>query len=41
MDFTWIEIILPRIHKNIDKDINFIKFRNANIGKSLGLIEKI
>ena len=41
MDFTWIEIILPRIHKNIDKDINFIKFWNANIGKSLGLIEKI
>ena len=40
-DITWIEIILPRSYKNIDKDNNFIKFWNANIGKNLGLIEKI
>ena len=40
-DFTWIEIILPRSDKNIDKDTIFIKFWNANIGKNLGLIEKI
>ena len=40
-DFTWIEIILPRSYKNIDKDTIFIKFWNANIGKNLGLIEKI
>ena len=41
MDFTWIEINLPRFDKNIDKDNIFIKFWNANIGKNLGLIEKI
>ena len=40
-DFTWIEIILPRYYKNIDKDTIFIKFRNANIGKNLGLFKKI
>ena len=37
LDFTWIEIILPRIDKNIDKDTDFIKFWNANIGKNMGL----
>ena len=41
LDFTWIEINLPRFDKNIDKDTIFIKFWNANIGKNLGLIEKI
>ena len=41
LDFTWIEIILPRFDKNIDKDTIFIKFWNANIGKNFGLIEKI
>ena len=40
-DFTWIEIIKSRSYKNIDKDIIIIKFWNANIGKNLGLIEKI
>ena len=40
-DITWTEIILPRSYKNIDKDTIFIKFWNANIGKNLGLIEKI
>ena len=40
-DFTWIEIILPRSYKNIDKDTIFIKFWNANIGKNLGLYKKI
>ena len=40
-DFTWIEIILPWSYKNIDRDTFFIKFWNANIGKNLGLIEKI
>ena len=40
-DFTWIEIILPRLDKNIDIDTNFIKFWNANIGKNLGLFKKI
>ena len=25
-DFTWIEIILPRSYKNIDKDTIFINF---------------
>ena len=40
-DFTWIEIILPRSYKNIDKDIILIKFWNANIGKNLGLSKKI
>ena len=39
-DFTWIEIILPRSDKNIDKDTVFIKFWNANIGKNLGLFKK-
>ena len=39
-DFTWIEIILPRLDKNIDKDTNLIKFWNANIGKNLGLLKK-
>ena len=38
---TWIEIILPRSYKNIDKDTIFIKFWNANIGKNLGLFKKI
>ena len=38
LDFTWIEIILPRFDKNIDKDTICIKFWNANIGKNLGLI---
>ena len=38
LDFTWIEINLPRFDKNIDKDTIFIKFWNANIGKNLGLI---
>ena len=33
--------IWPRSDKNIDKDTIFIKFWNANIGKNLGLIEKI
>ena len=37
-DFTWIEIILPRLDKNIDKD-NLIKFWNANIGKKFGIIK--
>ena len=37
-DFTWIEIILPRSYKNIDKDTILIKFCNGNIGKNLGLI---
>ena len=32
-DFTWIEIILPRSYKNINKDTIFINFFNANIGK--------
>ena len=41
LDFTWIEIILPRFDKNIDKDTIFIKFWNANIGKNFGIIEKI
>ena len=36
-----MKIILPRSYKNIDKDTSFIKFWNANIGKNLGLIEKI
>ena len=40
-DFTWIEIILSRSYKNIDIDINLIKFWNANIGKNLGLYKKI
>ena len=40
-DFTWIEIILPRSYKKIDKDTIYIKFNYANIGKNLGLIEKI
>ena len=40
-DFTWIEIIFPRSYKNIDKDIIFIKFLNANIGKILELFKKI
>ena len=40
-DFTWIEIILPRSYKNIDKDTIFIKFWNTNIGKNLGLFKKI
>ena len=40
-DFTWIEIIFPRSYKNIDKDIIFIKFLNANIGKNLELFIKI
>ena len=40
-DFTWIEIILPRSYKNIDKGTIFIKFWNANIGKNLGLFKKI
>ena len=40
-DFTWIEIILPRSYINIDKDTNFIKFWNANIGKNLGVYKKI
>ena len=39
-DFIWIEIILPRSYKNIDKDTIFIKFWNANIGKNLGLLKK-
>ena len=39
-DFTWIEIIIPGSYKNIDKDIIFIKFWNANIGKNLGLFKK-
>ena len=38
-DFTWIEIILPRWDKNIDKGTNLIKFWNANIGKNLGLLK--
>ena len=38
-DFTWIEIILPRSYKKIDKDTIFIKFSNANIGKNLGLFK--
>ena len=37
LDFTWIEINLPRFEQNIDKDTIFIKFWNANIGKILGL----
>ena len=41
LDFTWIEIILPRSFKNIDKDTIFIKFLNANISKNLGLFKKI
>ena len=41
MEFTWIEINLPRFDKNIDKDTIFIKFWNANIGKNLGLFKKI
>ena len=41
LDFTWIEIILPRSYKNIDKDTIFIKFWNANIGKNIGLFKKI
>ena len=41
LDFTWIEIILPRSDKNIDKYTIFIKFWNANIGKNLGLFKKI
>ena len=40
-DFTWIEIILPRSYKNINKDTIFINFFNANIGKDLGLFKKI
>ena len=40
-DFTWIEIILPRLYKNFDKDNIFIKFWNANIGENLGLFKKI
>ena len=40
-DFTWIEIILPRSYKNMDKDTIFIKFWNANIGKNFGLFKKI
>ena len=40
-DFTWIEKILPKSYKNIDKDTIFIKFWNANIGKNLGLYKKI
>ena len=39
-DFTWIEIIIPGSYKNIDKDIIFIKFWNANISKNLGLFKK-
>ena len=39
-DFTWIQIILPRSYKNIDKDTIFIKFWNANIGKNFGLFKK-
>ena len=41
LDLTWIEIIFPIFDKNIDKDTIFIKFWNVNIGKNLGLIEKI
>ena len=41
LDFTLIEINLPRFDKNIDKDTIFIKFWNANIGKILGLFKKI
>ena len=39
-DFTWIEIFLPRLYKNINKDTNLIKFWNANI-KNLGLLKKL
>ena len=39
-DFTWIEIILPRSYKNIDKDTIFIKFWDANIGKNLDYLKK-
>ena len=41
LDFAWIEIILHRFDKNINKDTIFIKFWNANIGKNLGLFKKI
>ena len=35
-----MEKVLPRSYKNIDKDINLIKFLNAIIGKNLGLYKK-
>ena len=41
LDYTWIEINLPRSDKNIEKDTIFIKFWYANIGKNLGLFKKI